>query len=43
MGHRVHGERHTELVAVHDATSKALVGLDPHMTREERQVFPAIS
>jgi iron-sulfur cluster repair protein YtfE (RIC family) len=43
MGHRVHGERHTKLVAVHDATSKALAGLDPHMTREERQVFPAIS
>ena len=41
--HGVHGERHPELAAVHQAFASAVAGLDPHMTREERRVFPAIS
>jgi len=41
--HGVHGERHPELAAVHEAFASAVEGLDPHMTREERRVFPAIS
>ena len=41
--HRVHGERHSELAAVLTTYRAAIADLDPHMTREERKVFPAIS
>ncbi len=41
--HRVHGERHPELAQVHDVYDRLVADLDPHMTREERSVFPAIS
>lgn len=41
--HEVHGERHPELEAVHEAFDKAVAALEPHMTSEERQVFPTIS
>ncbi len=41
--HTVHGARHPELVRVHAAFTEAVVALDPHMTTEERVVFPAIS
>lgn len=41
--HRVHGERHPELAQVHQLFTKIVAELDPHMTREERSVFPAIS
>ncbi|HET8617194.1 MAG TPA: iron-sulfur cluster repair di-iron protein [Actinomycetales bacterium] len=40
---RVHGERHPELARVQVAFSEAVTALDPHMTTEERVVFPAIS
>ena len=41
--HRVHGDRHLELARVHELFAAAVVELDPHMTKEERTVFPAIS
>lgn len=41
--HRVHRERHPELAAVHEAFDKAVAALEPHMTSEERSVFPTIS
>lgn len=41
--HRVHGDRHPELVAVQSTYREAVAALDPHMTLEERSVFPAIS
>lgn len=41
--YRVHGSRHPELEAVHTAFFKAMSALEPHMTTEERSVFPAIS
>ena len=41
--HRVHGERHPELSRVHDAFVDAVAALEPHMTTEERSVFPTIS
>jgi regulator of cell morphogenesis and NO signaling len=41
--HTVHGRRHPELADVHVAFEQALAHLEPHMTREERVVFPAIS
>lgn len=41
--YRVHGDRHPELAKVHELFNKALAELDPHMTKEERSVFPAIS
>ncbi len=41
--HKVHGDRHPELAGVNDLFTKAVAELDPHMTREERSVFPAIS
>lgn len=41
--HTVHGARHSELADVRVAFEQALVQLEPHMTTEERVVFPAIS
>lgn len=41
--HQVHGERHAELARVNELYTQAVADLDPHMTREERSVFPAIS
>lgn len=41
--HTVHGQRHPELATVRDAFTAAITALDPHMTKEERRVFPAIS
>ena len=41
--HQVHGDRHTELAKVNELFSTAVTELDPHMTKEERVVFPAIS
>lgn len=41
--HAVHGERHPELARVREAYTEAVADLDPHMTREERVLFPAIS
>ncbi len=41
--HTVHGERHPELARVHAAYAAAAAALDPHMTTEERVVFPAIT
>lgn len=40
---RVHGERHPELAGIRDVYRQIVTELDPHMTREERSVFPAIS
>lgn len=39
----VHGARHTELAALQETYHAAVTELEPHMTREERQIFPAIS
>lgn len=41
--HGVHGDRHPELARVRAAYTEAVAALDPHMTTEERVVFPAIS
>ncbi len=41
--HRVHGDRHPELTRVDELFTDAIAALDPHMTKEERSVFPAIS
>lgn len=41
--HTVHGARHPELADVHATFEQALAQLEPHMTSEERVVFPAIS
>ena len=41
--HRVHGDRHPELARVQAIFTEAVAALDPHMTKEERSVFPAIS
>ncbi|MDJ0359634.1 iron-sulfur cluster repair di-iron protein [Rhodococcus sp. H29-C3] len=41
--HRVHGDRHPELARVNELYLQAVTELDPHMTREERSVFPAIA
>jgi regulator of cell morphogenesis and NO signaling len=41
--HTVHGARHAELADVRVAFEQALAQLEPHMTTEERVVFPAIS
>lgn len=41
--YRVHGERHPELGRVRELYVRLVAELDPHMTREERSVFPAIS
>jgi regulator of cell morphogenesis and NO signaling len=39
----VHGDRHPELSLVHLAYRQALEEIEPHLTTEERVVFPAIS
>lgn len=41
--HGVHGNRHPEMARVKEAYTAAVADLDPHMTREERVLFPAIS
>ncbi len=41
--HGVHSEQHPELAEVQATYSQAIAALDPHMTEEERVVFPAIS
>lgn len=41
--HGVHGDRHPELAEVLSIYTEAVAALDPHMTTEERVVFPAIS
>jgi regulator of cell morphogenesis and NO signaling len=41
--HTVHGARHAELAEVRAAFERAVAELEPHMSREERVVFPAIS
>ena len=41
--HRVHGDHHPELARVDELFVEAITALDPHMTTEERQIFPAIS
>jgi len=41
--HRVHGDRHPELAGVAATYTRAIEALDPHMTTEERVVFPAIT
>lgn len=41
--HTVHGGSHPELAQVREAYARAVAGLEPHMTTEERKVFPAIS
>ncbi|QCB49694.1 iron-sulfur cluster repair di-iron protein [Rhodococcus sp. PAMC28707] len=41
--HGVHGERHPELARVNELYTQAVTELDPHMTKEERSVFPAIA
>ena len=41
--HGVHGEQHPELAEVLGTYTEAIAALDPHMTTEERVVFPAIS
>ena len=38
-----HGELHPELAQVKEVYARATLALDPHMTEEERVVFPAIS
>jgi regulator of cell morphogenesis and NO signaling len=39
----VHGGRHPELARVRTAFTQMVAALDPHMTTEERVIFPAIS
>ena len=41
--YRVHGARHPELAELQAGFTKAVEALEPHMTTEERVVFPAIS
>lgn len=41
--HKVHGETHPELAVVKETYTAAVAELEPHMTTEERVVFPAIS
>ncbi len=41
--HGVHGDSHPELERVRAAYTEAVAGLEPHMTTEERKVFPAIT
>lgn len=40
---RVHGERHPELRAIRNTYNEMVAELEPHMTREERAVFPVVS
>src|SRR5690606_26898033 len=39
----VHGQTHPELAEVREAYHRAVSEIEPHLTREERVVFPAIS
>lgn len=39
----VHGENHPELLRVQELYLQAIADLDPHLTKEERVLFPAIS
>ena len=39
----VHGENHPELARVKEAYTEAVADLEPHLTKEERVLFPAIS
>ncbi|MEN3122428.1 iron-sulfur cluster repair di-iron protein [Janibacter sp. LM] len=39
----VHGERHPELARVQETYTRVVTEIEPHLTREERVVFPAIS
>lgn len=39
----VHGDRHPELAGVKETYARVVAELEPHMTREERVIFPAIS
>jgi len=39
---RVHGPRHPELQAVHDAFRRLRADIEPHLRDEERTIFPAI-
>lgn len=39
----VHGSRHPELAEVKATFDAAVTALEPHMTTEERQIFPSIS
>lgn len=41
--YRVHGETHPELGRLAELYAEAVKELDPHMTKEERSVFPTIS
>jgi len=41
--HRAHGARHPELSRVQAAFAEAVEALDPHLTAEERVIFPEIS
>ncbi len=41
--HQVHGDGHPELSQVNELFAEAVTALDPHMTKEERIIFPAIS
>ncbi|MGV8846422.1 iron-sulfur cluster repair di-iron protein [Tessaracoccus sp.] len=41
--HAVHGAQHPELGEVRSIYAEAIAALDPHMTTEERVIFPAIS
>lgn len=41
--HGVHADQHPELDEVRATYTRAIAALDPHMTVEERLVFPAIS
>lgn len=40
--HGVHGERHPELATLRDLYAEAVADLGPHLTKEERILFPAI-
>lgn len=39
----VHGGRHPELARVQETYARVVTEIEPHLTREERVVFPAIS
>ncbi|ROR54083.1 regulator of cell morphogenesis and NO signaling [Luteococcus japonicus] len=39
----VHGQNHPELTRVREAYEEAVADLEPHLTKEERVLFPAIS
>ena len=38
----VHGERHPELAAIHECYTTIRADLEPHLTKEERVLFPMI-